>query len=151
MPHVRVEARIDAKPRAVYELFLRPETFPDFMPNVTSIEIIERGDGRAVSHWVTDLDGAPLEWREADLYDDVHHVVTFRLIEGDIEQFDGRWAFAPCDDGTMALCELDYVLGVPVIEEAVGPLLQEKIEHNISVMLQAVKQLLEGHAVESGE
>jgi ribosome-associated toxin RatA of RatAB toxin-antitoxin module len=143
MPHVRVEAFIQAEPAVVYTLFRNPETFPDFMPNVTSIEVVERGTDRSISHWVTDLDGAPLEWREADVYDDEQHVVFFQLVEGDVEQFEGRWAFLPHEGGTLSLCELDYSLGVPVLEEAVGPVLREKIEHNIHQMLSAVKERVE--------
>ena len=145
MPHVRVEAFVRAAPADVYALFRNPETFPDFMPNVTSIEVVERGDGRSVSHWLTDLDGAPLEWTEADVYDDAQHVVAFSLIEGDVEEFEGRWLFLPREGGTLAVCELDYSLGVPILEEAVGPILQEKIEHNIRQMLAAVKERAEGH------
>ena len=147
MPHVHVEAFIRATPDAVYALFRNPETFPDFMPNVTSIEVVERREDRSISHWVTDLDGAPLEWREADFYDDEEHVVVFQLIEGDVEQFEGRWLFVACGEGTLAVCELDYSLGVSVLEEAVGPLLQEKIEHNIDEMLNAVRERAERERV----
>ena len=147
MPHVHVEARMAAEPAVVYELFRDPEAFPDFMPNVTSIEVVERGEGEAVSHWVTDLDGAPLEWSERDTYDDERCVVAFKLLDGDVEEFEGWWRFAPVEGGTLAVCDLDYSLGVPVIEDAIGPLLQEKIEQNIVQMLQAMKDRVEGPAV----
>ena len=139
MPHVRVEAFIRAEPGDVYALFRNPETFPDFMPNVTSIEVTEREGDRAVSHWVTDL-----EWREQDRYDDARRVVTFELLDGDIEQFDGRWQFEGCEGGTLAVCELDYSLGVAVLEEAVGPVVREKIEANIRQMLGSVRERVEG-------
>ena len=113
--------------------------------------MIEQGNDRSISHWVTDLDGAPLEWREADVYDGEQHVVFFQLIEGDVEQFEGRWVFLPHEDGTLSVCELDYSLGVPVIEEAIGPVLQQKIEHNINQMLAAVKERVEGVDVGAGQ
>jgi len=147
MAHVHVSEFIHAEAGVVYSLFRDPETFPEFMPNVTSIEVTERGESWSVSHWVTDLDGAPLEWREVDSYDDAEHVVDFQLIDGDVEQFEGRWAFVPCDGGTLAVCELQYSLGIPVLEEAVGPTLQQKIEHNIDLMLTAVRERVEAGAV----
>mgnify|MGYP000026366186 CR=1 FL=1 len=151
MPHVRVEHFIQADPAAVYALFRDPVTFPDFMPNVKSITVSHRMPDRSVSHWVTDLDGAPLEWREADVYDDEGHVVHFQLIDGDIEQFEGRWMFLPHEGGTLSVCELDYSLGVPVLEEAVGPVLQQKIHDNIEQMFQAVRGQVEGAGARVGQ
>jgi len=143
MPHVHVTEFVRAEPKKVLDLFRDLETFPEYMANVTSIEVVERGAGWSVSHWVTDLDGAPLEWREMDSFDDEQCAMEFRLTEGDIEQFEGRWCFTPCDGGTRATCDLDYRLGVPVIEEAVGPTILHKVEHNMSQMLAAIKQRLE--------
>jgi ribosome-associated toxin RatA of RatAB toxin-antitoxin module len=146
MPSVHVSEFIRGEPARVYALFRDPEAFPAFMPNVQSVEVAERGDGWMVSEWVTDLDGAPLCWREVDSYDDAGHVVHFRLVEGDVERMEGRWVFVPCDAGTMAVCEIDYDLGVSVIEEAVGPIIREKLTENIDQMLIAIKQRVEAGA-----
>jgi ribosome-associated toxin RatA of RatAB toxin-antitoxin module len=143
MPHASVTEFVRAEPGAVYELFLDAERFPEFMSNVESVAVVERGEGWSVSHWHTDLDGAPLEWRERDRFDDERRMVQFRLIEGDIARFEGYWQFAPSGEGTRATCELDYELGVPVIEEIVGPTIHEKIVQNIQEMLRAVKERLE--------
>ena len=143
MSFVGVVEFVRAEPSTVYALFRDPEAFPEFMSSVESIKVLERGDGWSVSHWLTDLDGAPLEWQEIDHYDDERHVITFQLIEGDVTKFEGRWAFEPCEGGTVALCEIEYELGVPVIEEAVGPIIREKIEKNVQEMLAAAKERLE--------
>ncbi|MFP4057390.1 MAG: type II toxin-antitoxin system RatA family toxin [Candidatus Brocadiia bacterium] len=139
MPQVRVSEVVRAEPEAVYRLFLDVESFPRFMPNVERIEVVERGEGWAVSRWLTDLDGAPLTWCERDTYDPENLVVAFQLTEGDIAKFEGHWAFLPHEAGTLALCVLDYELGVPLIEEVVGPTLREKVERNIATMLAAVE------------
>ena len=144
MPYVCVVEFIRAEPSAVYKLFRDPRTFPDFMPNVHKVELAEEGDHWSVSEWLTDLDGAPLEWREIDNYDDANHVVQFRLLDGDITKFEGRWAFEPCDEGTMCKSELEYELGVSIIEDVVGPVIRQKVENNIRSMLLAVKGRLEG-------
>lgn len=146
MPHVHVSEFIRAEPAAVYALFRDPQDFPAFMPNVQSVAVTERGEGWSVSQWLTDLDGAPLGWREVDSYDDAGHVVSFRLIEGDVERMEGRWVFEPCEGGTLAVCEIDYELGVSVIEEVVGPIIREKLTHNIDQMLIAVKERVEAGA-----
>ncbi|MFW6108455.1 MAG: type II toxin-antitoxin system RatA family toxin [bacterium] len=146
MPHVRVSEFIRSEPAAVYALFRDPEDFPSFMPNVQRVAVTERGDGWSVSEWETDLDGAPLTWREVDSYDEAGHVVNFRLIEGDIERMEGWWAFQRHEGGTLAVCEIDYDLGVSVIEEAVGPVILEKLTHNIDQMLMAVKDRVEAGA-----
>ena len=149
MPHVRVEERVRAAPRAVYDLFRQVETFPDFMPNVESIEVVERGEGWAVSQWHTDLDGAPLEWKERDEYDPEALRIRFNLLEGDIAQLEGHWAFEPCEDGTLLVCEFDYDLGVPLVEEVVGATVREKLQHNIEEMLRAARKRLEPAGAQS--
>jgi len=125
MPHLRVEERIRAAPRAVYDLFRQVETFPEFMPNVKSIQVIERSEGWSVSHWHTDLDGAP------------------------IAQLEGHWAFEPCEEGTLLVCDLDYDLGVPLVEEVVGATVREKLQHNIEEMLRAARERLEPAGAQS--
>ncbi|MFW6163232.1 MAG: type II toxin-antitoxin system RatA family toxin [Planctomycetota bacterium] len=143
MSFVGVVEFVRAEPAAVYALFRNPETFPEFMTNVQRVEVLQRGDGWSISHWLTDLDGAPLEWQEVDHYDDEAHVIAFQLIEGDITRFEGKWAFAPCTGGTAASCEIEYELGVPLIEEAVGPIIRQKLESNIEEMLAAAKERVE--------
>lgn len=142
MPQVCVVEFIQAEADAVYELFCDLETFPQFMANVVNIQVVERGDGWSVSHWDTELDGAPLSWREVDQYDPKNHVIDFCLVEGDIAKFEGRWSFQPCDGGTACTCELEYELGVSIIEDVVGPTIREKIKHNIAGMLQAANERL---------
>jgi len=143
MPHLRVVETVRAAPSAVYEVFCHIESFPDFMPNVQSIEVLEQGDGWSVSQWHTDLDGAPLEWKEREEYDPGALRIGFSLLEGDIAQLEGYWAFEPCEEGTLLVCELDYDLGVPLVEEVVGATVREKLQHNIQEMLRAVRQRLE--------
>lgn len=149
MPHLKAVETVHAEPSAVFELFRHVETFPDFMPNVESIEVAERGEGWSVSHWHTDLDGAPLQWKERDDYDPQALEIRFSLLEGDIAQLDGHWAFAPRPEGTLVSCEFDYDLGVPLVEEVVGDTIREKLQHNIEEMLRAVRQRLEPAGAQS--
>lgn len=47
--------RIDAPPQQVYELWRDPTSFPDFMPDVRSVEV-RNGHW----HWTVEGPGAPL-------------------------------------------------------------------------------------------
>jgi hypothetical protein len=37
-------------------------------------------------------------------------------------------------------CELEYSIGIPVIEEIVGPILRRKIGENLEIMLDGIAQ-----------
>ena len=60
-------------------------------------------------------------------------------------------SFEPREDGTLVRCELDYDVGVPLIEEVVGETIQQKLEHNIQEMLRGARARLESVAAAASE
>jgi ribosome-associated toxin RatA of RatAB toxin-antitoxin module len=118
------------------------ERFPDFMPNVNVIELLESEGGRKVARWDTTIDDAPLEWIEEGLYDVENLRVDFRALEGVFDRFDGYWQVAPDGQGSRVTFELVYEIGLPEIEDIVGPLLRERMIENAESMLDAIERRL---------
>jgi ribosome-associated toxin RatA of RatAB toxin-antitoxin module len=115
------------------------------MPDVESVVILERGEQRVVSRWKTLVEDAPIEWTEEDLFDDEHCVITYRLLEGDLDRFDGTWSFRQLENGaTQVDLLVDYDFGVPTLAELIGPLLEQKVRENSAMMLAALKSQAEG-------
>ena len=115
-----------------------------YMPNVLSVRILEQQDGRRLSEWRTLLDGAPLNWLEEDRLEPPRRL-HYRLIEGDIEHLEGEWLIEEAPGGgTRVRARLAYRLGVPIIEEVLGEIVQGKIRLNLEAMLAALKRELEG-------
>jgi len=121
------------------------ERFPEFMPSVTSVTLLETVGRRKVAAWNTTIDGAPLDWVEEGIYDPDNYLVRFRALEGVFDRFDGFWQVTPDGDGSRVTFKLTYEIGLPEIEDIVGPLLRERLIENAESMLAAIeKQVDEG-------
>jgi len=140
LPEVESEIVIAAPARAVYELAKEQERFPEFMPDVESVIVVERGPGRMLSRWKTLVEEAPIEWLEEDLFDDEALRVDYRLIEGDLDKFEGTWTFLDGDGATHVRLLVDYDFGVPTLAELIGPTLRKKVQENADMMLAALKR-----------
>jgi ribosome-associated toxin RatA of RatAB toxin-antitoxin module len=144
VPFVETGIVVHAPARDVYELAKEQDRFPDFMPDVESVTIVERGAGRIVARWKTLVEDAPIEWLEEDVFDDAALRVDYRLIEGDFDVFEGSWTFVERDGATHVTLGVEYDFGVPTLAELIGPTLQRKVRENSEMMLAALKAEAEG-------
>jgi len=140
LPFVESTIVVDAPARIVYELAKDQERFPDFMPDVELVTVLERAGSRVVSRWKTLVEEAPIEWIEEDFFDDAALRVDYKLLEGDLERFDGTWTFVERDGTTLVTLGVDYDFGVPTLAELIGPTLHRKVEENSAMMLAALKR-----------
>jgi len=146
MPYVETSIDIAAPRHAIYELAKDMERFPDFMPDVESVKILSRNGNKTLSRWKTLVEEAPIEWTEEDVFDDRNTRIAYRLIEGDLDKFEGTWTFDERDGVTHVVLGVDYDFGVPTLADLIGPTLQKKVEENSLMMLQALKRKCEGAA-----
>jgi coenzyme Q-binding protein COQ10 len=140
MPFVETTIVVDAPARDVYELAKDQERFPEFMPDVELVTVLERRDGRVVSRWKTLVEDAPIEWIEEDVFDDVALRVDYKLLEGDLDTFEGAWTFVERDGLTHVWLGVEYDFGVPTLAELIGPTLHKKVQENSIMMLAALKR-----------
>ena len=146
MPYVETAIAIAAPARVVYELAKDQERFPEFMPDVETVTVLERHAGRAVSRWKTLVEEAPIEWTEEDRFDDAALRIDYKLIEGDLDTFEGAWTFEERDGVTHVSLGVVYDFGVPTLAELIGPTLEKKVRENSEMMLAALKRQAEGAA-----
>jgi ribosome-associated toxin RatA of RatAB toxin-antitoxin module len=140
MPFVEVAIEIDAPARDVYELAKEQERFPEFMPDVESVTVLERHADRLVTRWKTLVEDAPIEWTEEDRFDDATTTITYRLLEGDLDVFQGTWSFREREGRTHVQLGVEYDFGVPTLAELIGPTLQRKVQENSEMMLSGLKR-----------
>ncbi|HEY9084911.1 MAG TPA: aromatase/cyclase [Candidatus Tyrphobacter sp.] len=139
MPYVETRVTVAAPAKDVYELAKEQERFPQFMPDVESITILERRPEGAISRWKTLVEEAPIEWTEEDRFDDAALQIDYRLLEGDLDRFEGSWTFEERDGMTHVVLGVDYDFGVPTLAELIGPTLEKKVRENSEMMLAALK------------
>jgi ribosome-associated toxin RatA of RatAB toxin-antitoxin module len=140
MPYVKTSIAIAAPPRVVYELAKEQERFPEFMPDVESVTVLERHSDHILTRWKTLVEEAPIEWTEIDRFDDVGLRIDYQLTEGDLDKFEGAWTFEERDGVTYVQLGVDYDFGVPTLAELIGPTLQKKVRENSEMMLAALKR-----------
>jgi len=144
MPYVESRIAIAAPARVVYELAKDQERFPEFMPDVETVRVLERHPDRVISRWKTLVEEAPIEWTEEDRFDDDGLRIDYALLEGDLDTFQGAWTFEERDGLTHVLLTVEYDFGVPTLAELIGPTLQKKVLENSEMMLNALKVQAEG-------
>ena len=140
MPYVQTEISIAAPARAVYELAKQQERFPEFMPDVESVTVLERLPNGVLTRWKTLVEEAPIEWTEEDAFDDDALRIDYRLTEGDLDKFEGSWTFEESGGVTNVVLGVDYDFGVPTLAELIGPTLEKKVRENSEMMLAALKK-----------
>ncbi len=140
MPYVETSIVIAAPPRAVYALAKQQERFPEFMPDVESVSVLERHADRMLTRWKTLVEEAPIEWTEEDRFDDANLRIDYKLLEGDLDKFEGSWTFTENSGKTHVVLGVDYDFGVPTLAELIGPTLERKVRENSEMMLAALKR-----------
>lgn len=140
MPYVETSIEIAAPARTVYELAKDQERFPQFMPDVESVVIVERRPSSVLARWKTLVEGAPIEWLEEDRFLDDALRIEYALLEGDLDRFEGAWSFDERGGVTRVVLGVEYDFGVPTLAELIGPTLHKKVKENSEMMLAALKE-----------
>lgn len=145
MPTVNSGITIRADIDRVYSLARDVERFPEFMPDVESVKIVEDdGAGHTVSEWVGKIKqfNRTLKWTEEDYWNDSEKLCTFTQLKGDFTEYGGVWKFESTNDGqeTQALLTIDYSFDVPLIGSLIKGVLQKLVQQNCDNMLQSLKQ-----------
>jgi ribosome-associated toxin RatA of RatAB toxin-antitoxin module len=111
------------------------------------VKVIKRSGNETVTRWKTLVEEAPIEWTELDVFDDENTRIDYKLIEGDLDKFEGAWTFSEHDGRTKVVLGVDYDFGVPTLAELIGPILRKKVEENSLMMLQGLKIRCENTSV----
>ncbi len=148
MPYVETSITVAAPARVVYELAKDQERFPEVMPDVEIVVVLERHADHVISRWKTLVEEAPIEWIEEDRFDDAALRIDYKLLEGDLDTFEGAWTFSERDGMTHVELGVEYDFGVPTLAELIGPTLQKKVRENSEMMLAALKSQAESKAGE---
>jgi len=139
MPYVECSIDVAAPATTIYELAKEQERFPEFMPDVETVVVLERHPDRVVTRWKTLVEEAPIEWTEEDRFDDDALRIDYALIEGDLDTFEGSWTFVEDGTTTRVVLGVEYDFGVPTLAELIGPTLEKKVRENSEMMLAALK------------
>lgn len=147
MPRVESTIVINGDVEKTYALAKNVEAFPQFMPDVKSVTILERSEDG--SKLVTEFVGivkefkTTLKWVEEDQWDDQAKTCRFKLVKGDFKTYSGLWTFEPVNGGTRYTSVIDFEYDIPMIGPLLKALVARKMQQNIDNMLRAIKEQVE--------
>ena len=99
---LELQTTIAAPLEHVYSVAKNIETFASFIPDVESINIVDRDDstGRVVADWVGLIPEfkQKIRWTEEDIWDDAAHTCNFRQLKGEYKVFEGVWVFEEVEE-----------------------------------------------------
>ncbi len=144
MAQVQASTIIRAPLDEVYRVAKDVERFPEFMPDVKSVRVLERTDGGTLTEWVGLVQGRKIRWIEDDVWDDTAHLCRFRQTEGDFTKYEGTWGFEATPEGTRTTLVLEYEMDLPLAGALLSNLLRVLVRKNLESMLAALKGQLEG-------
>lgn len=147
MPKIQSSIEIDGPIEKVYQLAKDIESFPQFMPDLKSVRVIERSEdgSRVVSEWVGIVKefNTTVRWVEEDIWDDANYTCEFSLISGDYAKYSGKWKFTNLGSRTRFDSEIEVEYDVPLIGPLIKGLIAKKMKENVDNMLAAIKQKVE--------
>jgi len=142
MPEVEIELDIRAAAARVWEVVINIERYPDSMPNVRWVRILDDADPvLRRSAWSVLLKGSILEWEELEHLDPERRVMSFQQVIGDLEVFDGEWRVTPIDaENTKVHLRTCFEIGIPLLAEMLNPVAQLSLRSNSREMLLGIEQ-----------
>ncbi len=147
MPHIQTSIDIAALPDSVFAIARDVERFPDFMPEVQRITILEGGpaDERQVVEWVGIIPAFRLtiKWSEEDLWDPIARTCRFNQVKGDFKEYSGEWRFQPTETGTRFESDLHYEIEIPTIGPLIRGVVRKIMTDNVNRLQAAIKRRAE--------
>lgn len=147
MPTVQNSILINASPDAVYAIARDVERFPDFMPDVQRITVLEASEdgARQVVEWVGLIPAFKLtvKWTEEDHWDDAARTCHFQQVKGDFSAYSGSWEFKAEGNGTRFESVVNYELEIPTIGPLIRGVVRKIMTDNVDRLQAAIKKRAE--------
>jgi len=143
MSYVESSVNIQGKIEDVYTLAKNMERYSEYMPDVKEVKVVKRSDNSTVTEWETLVEDIPICWKEMDEFDDKNLRIKYKLIEGDLDKFEGEWIFENVGNETKVTLTVDFDFGMPTLADLIGPVLEMKVRENSMMMLEAMKKKVE--------
>lgn len=140
---IRISRVLPAKKWKVLRQITRVQNFPRFMPNVKQCTVLEKLPSGVITCWNVEVDHIPISWKERDEFDFPKFTIRFKAIEGDFEEFEGKWVLKDHPSGgTEVLVEVRARIGIPMVATIVGKMLTENVSKNFELILNGIEEIL---------
>jgi excisionase family DNA binding protein len=141
---IRLESSIVVKRKReeVFNLLRDIERFPEFIRSINSVNIVGQVQERIISEWSVEIDDLPIRWRQLDILEEDKGSINFRLLEGDFDEYKGRWSLQQLLTGTEIKLTMIVDFGMSNLTRYTEPFLKQKLENFIQEILIDIRNKL---------
>jgi fatty aldehyde-generating acyl-ACP reductase len=139
---IEVSRVIPAQKWRVIRLITKVWDFPTYIPCVKEAAALQKSRHRMTSKWRVQLDGVPISWVEEDTLDLSHDTISFKAIEGDLQEFRGEWRFQNHPQGTEVTVNVYLKVGIPVIKDFADTYIKKILTRNFEAILESLENRL---------
>jgi ribosome-associated toxin RatA of RatAB toxin-antitoxin module len=143
MPVIEVRRVLAAPLEKVIEIARNVEAYPQFMPDVRSVKVLESTDeGRLQKvEWVGVIKqfAREIRWIQEDRWVSPTRV-EFNQIKGDYDKMEGYWEFADSDGSTEFTNVLDYEYRVPLLGALVTRVVEFLVRQNLESIMDGIEK-----------
>ena len=144
MPVIEIKRTIKAPIERVVEIARDVESYPEFMPDVKSVKILEQSeDGRRQKvDWVGIIKqfSRTIHWVQEDKWNEEKNRVDFVQLKGDYDKMEGYWEFRPVGAETEFVSYLDYEYKVPLLGALVTKVVDFIVRQNLQGIVDSIEK-----------
>lgn len=141
---IKISRVIHGQKWRVIRLITKIEEFSSYIPTVKESCVVGVGRDRKTinTKWKIQVDGIPISWTEEDTLALKSNVISFKSIDGDLEEFRGEWGFQDHPEGTLVTVNIFLRVGIPYINQFADSYVRKIVSKNFEAILDAVEHRL---------
>lgn len=137
---IKVSRVLPAQKWRIIRLLTKVWEFPSYIPTVKEVSVIGKSGNIIKTRWFVQLDHIPIKWVQEDTLAFDKNAIHFRAVEGDLQEFGGRWLFADHPEGTEVKAEVYLKVDIPAIKEFAEAYLRKILTRNFEAILEAMEK-----------
>ena len=131
---------IPAEKEKVLRLLTKIWEFPEYIPCVKEVSVIQRKHNVLKTKWRIQVDGIPISWVEEDTIAFDQNVIYFSATEGDLEEFGGKWVLLDHKEGTEVVVSAHLKVGIPAIKDFADTYIKKLVTKNFEAILESLER-----------
>ena len=139
---IKVSRLMKAKKWKVIRLMTRVWEFPEYISCVKEVSVLEKKRDKVKTKWRIEIDNVPMMWVEEDTLALRQNKITFKAIEGDIQEFWGEWSFSDHPQGTEVTANVYMKIDIPAIRDFTETYVKKLLIRNFEAILQGLEDRL---------
>lgn len=137
---INISKLIPAEKWRVIRAITKIWEFPSYIATIKEASVVQKKDHKIISKWRVLVDEVPINWKEEDTLQLRRDSISFKSLEGDLQEFSGEWKFSSSPDGTLVSLTAYLKVGIPAIKDFAEEYIRKMLEKNFEAILEGVER-----------